>query len=85
MASSASALTIRQGEPYYPVGTSENADATAKLFDLSPDNVIFFANKELMSIGVARNVRASCSILRSRAVRFITSDDGGPDAEDPKA
>lgn len=39
----------RVGHPIVADATGDKPDATAKLFDLSPDNFVFFANKALIS------------------------------------
>jgi signal transduction histidine kinase len=59
----------RTGGAVWQNVSSENADATAKLFDLSPDNFIFFANRGLMSsLGEKRETVVLNSRVESRGL-----------------
>jgi signal transduction histidine kinase len=65
----------QDGTPVIASVSTESADATAKLFDLSPDKFLYFANKDLMSsLGEKRDLVLN-SRIESRS--FTTSGDGG--------
>ena len=43
------AVTDKSGQPVFQTVSGGTSDASAPLFDLSPDNFIFYANKDLMN------------------------------------
>jgi signal transduction histidine kinase len=66
----------KNGPPVVASIDASTADATAKLFDMSPDNFIFFANKELMSTIGERHE----SVVLNSKIEGRTFDVGTPDA-----
>ncbi len=75
------AVSDKTGQPVYQSLKGETTDATAPLFDLSPDNFIQFTNKELLSsIGSERqssNVIVN-SHVENRTFNRTVSGDGKP-------
>ena len=67
------------GVPVFQQLDGETTDATASLFDMSPDHMMFFANKELMSsIGSEkREAVVLNSRVESRSYDATIKDDGG--------
>jgi len=72
------AVTKRDGTPVFQSISGETSDAAAPLLDLSPDNFVFFANKDLLS-SIDEGKRKSIvmnSRTESRSVStFDTKDD----------
>ncbi|MBK8464643.1 MAG: HAMP domain-containing histidine kinase [Chloracidobacterium sp.] len=72
------AVTRRDGTPVFQSVSGETSDAAAPLLDLSPDNFVFFANKDLLSSideGKKKNIVIN-SRTESRSVStFDTKDD----------
>jgi signal transduction histidine kinase len=69
----------RDGTPVIAAVSTESADATAKLLDLSPDNFLFFANKELMSsLGEKREGVVLNSRVESRSFTNRSDADDNP-------
>ena len=72
------AVVDKNGQPVYQAIGGETIDATASLFNMSPDNFMFFANKELMSSigGERRESVVLNSRVESRTYDATINDPG---------
>ena len=64
------------GKAIFAAVTPDAADANAKLFDLSPDNVIFYSNKDLMSSITPRHEGTVMLNSRVESHTFSSVDTG---------
>ncbi len=74
-------VTDRAGESVFQAVTGESRDATAPLFNVAPDNLIFYANKDLMDkIGERRSdvmVSQKVETHSFNRIESNTDKDGG--------